>query len=161
MNKFEKYRYLTQNQKEIRVKIMDFIIENKGPVNIDQTNKYIQEEMKLEESYVSEVLEQFVSTNVMVMEEENISFIFPVSGHGTNHEITLADGRKFSAMCAIDSIGTNYTFNQDVEINSVCSSTGNPINLKIKNGKVEYVNNPDLRIIHINLEKHSEWASSC
>ena len=54
-----------------------------------------------------------------------------------------------------------YTFGQDVEVNSVCSSTGKPLKLKVSDGKVVYTDNPDLRIIHINLEKHSEWASSC
>jgi len=161
VNKFEKYRCLTTVQKEIRVKIMDFIIKSKGPVNIDECKDYIKAEMKLEELYLSDVMKQFIDTNVMVMEGENISFIFPVSGHETNHKVTLADGRNFSAMCAIDSIGTNYTFHQDVELNSICSSTGKEIKLKIKDGEIIYVNNKDLRIIHINLEKHAEWASSC
>ena len=161
MNKFAKYRCLTPVQKEIRIKIMDFIIETGGPVNIDKTKEYICRKMNLEETYASEVLKQFIDTNVMVMEGDNISFIFPVSGHPTNHAITLADGRKFCAMCAIDSIGTNFTFRQDVEVNSVCSSTGKPLKLMVSDGKVVYTDNPDLRIIHINLEKHSEWASSC
>lgn len=161
MNKYEKYRCLDDVKKEVRIKIMDFIIEKNGPVNIEETKNYIETKMGLEKDYVEEVVNQFVDTNVMVADEENINFIFPVSGYETNHKITLQDGRKFNAMCAIDSIGTSYTFDQSIEINSACSSTGKEIYLKVDSGNVEYVNNPDLRVIHINLEKHSEWASSC
>ena len=161
MNKYEKYRCLDDVKKKVRIKIMDFIIEKNGPVNIEETKNYIETKMGLEKDYVEEVVNQFVDTNVMVADEENINFIFPVSGYETNHKITLQDGRKFNAMCAIDSIGTSYTFDQSIEINSACSSTGKEICLKVDSGNVEYVNNPDLRVIHINLEKHSEWASSC
>lgn len=161
MNKYEKYRCLDDIKKEVRIKIMDFIIENEGPVSIESAKAYIMSKMGLETTYVEEVVKQFIDTNVMVADEEYINFIFPVSGYETNHKITLEDGRTFSAMCAIDSIGTSYTFDQSVEINSSCSSTGKEISLKVNSGNVEYVNNKDLRVIHINLEKHSEWASSC
>lgn len=161
MNKYEKYRCLDDIKKDIRIKIMDFIIESKGPVNIEDTKNYIELKTGLEKDYIDSVVKQFIDTNVMVADEEYINFIFPVSGYETNHKITLSDGRIFNAMCAIDSIGTSYTFNQSVEINSVCSSTGKEICLKVDNGNLGYINNPDLRVIHINLEKHSEWASSC
>lgn len=161
MNKYEKYRCLDDIKKDIRIKIMDFIIESKGPVNIEDAKNYIELKTGLEKDYIDSVVKQFIDTNVMVADEEYINFIFPVSGYETNHKITLSDGRIFNAMCAIDSIGTSYTFNQSVEINSVCSSTGKEICLKVDNGKLGYINNPDLRVIHINLEKHSEWASSC
>ncbi|EQG56800.1 hypothetical protein QK3_2461 [Clostridioides difficile DA00145] len=47
------------------------------------------------------------------------------------------------------------------KINSICSATGKEIEVIIKNEKIEYVNNPNLRVLHINLDKHLNWAASC
>ena len=38
-------------------------------------------------------------------EEGNINFIYPVSALPTAHRVSLAGGREFWAMCAIDAIG--------------------------------------------------------
>lgn len=160
--KGNKYRNLDKTQKEIRVSIMDMIIEKERAVNLDEVKTYIKEKLNLEEDYISETLKFFIDKNIMVVDEENyINFIYPVSAHTTMHKVTLADKRQFNAMCAIDALGWRCTFNQDIDINSRCYTTGKEINISIRDGKLESINNPDLRILHINLDKYEDWASSC
>lgn len=161
MNKYEKYRCLTDEQKAIRISIMDCIIDNGGSVNIELAKKWVKEHMESSEETIDATFKQFIDTNVMVVIDDEITFIFPVSGKSTNHRITLEDGRSFCAMCAIDSIGTSYTFKQPVTINSMCAATGKEIELKVDNGKVLYTNNPGMYIIHVDLLKNTDWANAC
>ena len=161
MNKYEKYRCLTDEQKAIRTSIMDCIIDNGGSVNIELAKKWVKEHMESSEETIDATFKQFIDTNVMVVIDDEITFIFPVSGKPTNHRITLEDGRSFCAMCAIDSIGTSYTFKQPVTINSMCAATGKEIELKVDNGKVLYTNNPGMHIIHVDLLKNTDWANAC
>lgn len=161
MNKYEKYRCLTDEQKTIRISIMDCIIDNGGSVNIELAKKWVKEHTESNKETIDATFKQFIDTNVMVVIDDEITFIFPVSGKPTNHRITLEDGRSFCAMCAIDSIGTSYTFKQAVTINSMCAATGKEIELKVDNGKVLYTNNPGMYIIHVDLLKNNDWANAC
>ena len=140
---------------------MDCIIDNGGSVNIELAKKWVKEHMESSEETIDATFKQFIDTNVMVVIDDEITFIFPVSGKPTNHRITLEDGRSFCAMCAIDSIGTSYTFKQPVTINSMCAATGKEIELKVDNGKVLYTNNPGMYIIHVDLLKNTDWANAC
>ncbi|MCU9807076.1 alkylmercury lyase family protein [Paraclostridium sp. AKS46] len=98
----------------------------------------------------------------MVVDDDGyINFIYPVSAHPTMHRVKLEDKREFNAMCAIDAMGWRCTFNQDIDIKSRCYVTGNEINISIKDGKVTSLNNPDLRVLHLNLDKHENWAANC
>ena len=79
----------------------------------------------------------------------------------TNHIVKLSDGREFFSMCAIDSLGAYSLFHKDVEINSICSNTGNKIYIKIKDRKIfEHYPN-DIHVIHVDLNKNKNWASTC
>lgn len=160
--KINKYRSLNENQKNIRISIMDMIIEKKRPVSLEEVSIWIKDKLNLEENYIKENLNLFIANNIIVVDEDKyINFIYPVSAHKTMHKVTLADKREFNAMCAIDALGWRCTFNQDIDINSKCYVTGKEINISIKNDKVVYLNNPDLRVLHLNLDKHENWAASC
>lgn len=161
MSQIEKYNSLDNVQQKIRLSIMDVIIDKGSSVTLQEVTEYISENLKLEKEYIENTLQYFIDKNIMVVDEDSINFIYPVSALPTNHKVTLSDGRSFSAMCAIDAIGTSCTFNQDVRINSMCSVTGKEIEIFIKDEKIEYVNNPHLRVLHINLDKYSNWAASC
>lgn len=161
MKNINKYKQLKEEQKLIRLKIMDLIIDKKQPAHLDAVKKYISETTDIENDYVNETLEYFSENNIMVVEDNKVNFIYPVSAHGTMYIVKLEDGRELNAMCAIDAIGVTHTFDQDIEINSICSVTGQEINLSIKDKKLESINNEDLRVLHINLEKHENWAASC
>ncbi|MCC0684907.1 hypothetical protein KGF42_12525 [Clostridioides sp. ZZV15-6383] len=161
MSQIEKYNSLDNTQQKIRISIMDMIIDKGSSIKLQEATEYISKKLKTEKQYMKNTLQYFIDKNIMVVDGDSINFIYPVSALPTNHKVTLRDNRSFSAMCAIDAIGTSCTFNQDVRINSICSATGKEIEIVIKNEKIEYVNNPNLRVLHINLDKHSNWAASC
>lgn len=160
--KNNKYRDLNQIQKNIRVSIMDMIIEKERPVSLDESVVFLEDKLNLKKEYIKETLELFIDKNIMVVDDDGyINFIYPVSAHPTMHRVTLEDKREFNAMCAIDALGWRCTFNQDIDIKSKCYVTGKQINISIRDGKVSSLNNSDLRVLHLNLEKHENWASSC
>lgn len=161
MRNINKYKTLEENQKFIRLKIMDLIIQEKEPVDLELAKSYIIENSNIEETYINDTLDYFIENNIMVVEENKVNFIYPVSAHPTMHNVKLSDGRELNAMCAIDALGVCHTFNQDTEINSICSVTGKEINISIEDKKLKYINNEDLRVLHINLEKYENWAASC
>lgn len=161
MSQIEKYNSLDNTQQKIRISIMDMIIDKGSSIKLQEATEYISKKLKTEKQYMKNTLQYFIDKNIMVVDGDSINFIYPVSALPTNHKVTLRDNRSFSAMCAIDAIGTSCTFNQDVRINSICSATGKEIEIVIKNEKIEYVNNLNLRVLHINLDKHSNWAASC
>ena len=161
MSQIEKYNSLDNTQQKIRISIMDMIIDKGSSVTLQEVTEYVSKKLNIEKEYKERTLQYFIYKNIMVVDGNSINFIYPVSALPTNHKVTLRDNRSFSAMCAIDAIGTSCTFNQDIKINSICSATGKEIEVIIKNEKIEYVNNPNLRVLHINLDKHLNWAASC
>lgn len=161
MKNINKYRQLSDVQQQIRLSIMDMIIENKCSVSLDKVESELAESMNIDNRVVKEVLDFFIKDNIMVANDGHIDFIYPVSAHPTMHKVTLNDGRELNAMCAIDALGVSYTFNQDIKINSMCNVTGQEINIELKNNKIDKINNNKLRVLHINLEKYNNWAASC
>ncbi|CEK32804.1 alkylmercury lyase [[Clostridium] sordellii] len=160
--KSNKYRNLDKSQKQIRLSIMNMIIDEKRPVSLDEVTKKLKESLNQDENNIKETLKLFLDKNIMVIDEdEYINYIYPVSAHPTMHQVTLADKRTFNAMCAIDALGWRCTFHQDIDINSKCYVTGEDINISIRDGKISSINNPDLRVLHLNLDKYANWAASC
>ena len=97
----------------------------------------------------------------MVVEENRVNFIYPVSAIETGHQVTLEDGRNFSAMCAIDAIGAAFTFHQDTEVRSACAVCGEPIYVKIQNGKIAEYAPQSLQALTFPLGELVNWAGSC
>lgn len=162
MKNINKYRSLEDKQKKIRLEIMNMIIEKESVISLSEISNDLVNRLNLEESYIKETLEHFVENNIMVVDDNNyVNFIYPVSAYETMHKVRLEDGRKLNAMCAIDALGVGVTFNQDIEIDSICNVTLKKINIKIKDNKIDYINNDSLCILHINLEKHENWAANC
>lgn len=160
--KTNKYRNLDKIQKEIRIAIMDIIIDKKRPVSLNEVINELKLRFNLKGDSINKTLKLFIDKNIMVVDEDNyINYIYPVSAHPTMHKVTLADKREFNAMCAIDALGWRCTFNQDIDISSRCYVTGKEINISIKDGKIVSLNNPNLRVLHLNLAKHANWAASC
>ena len=160
--KNNKYRNLNEIQKKIRVSIMDIIIEKQRPISLDESVCFLEDKLNLKKEYIQETLKLFINKNIMVVDDAGyINFIYPISAHPTMHRVRLSDNREFNAMCAIDALGWRCTFNQDIDINSKCCVTGKEINISIRDGKIISLNNPNLRVLHLNLKKYENWASSC
>lgn len=110
-----------------------------------------------------EMYQKLHDKGVIVLDEakENIVFAYPVSGPQTNHEIHLNDGRVFHSMCAIDSLGSTFTFGQNLTIRSRCSTSGKEVVVEIEDGEIKSTNADDIYAIHIDLNAFDEWSANC
>ncbi len=148
----DKYQNISKELQEARLRLIDFVIETGLPVNKNEAIKICGNE-----SLYKELLEK----EIITANGDDIAFLYPVSALKTNHIVKLSDGREFFSMCAIDSLGAYSLFHKDVEINSICSNTGNKIYIKIKDRKIfEHYPN-DIHVIHVDLNKNKNWASTC
>lgn len=141
---------LTEEEKAYRLELLDRMIEEGGPVD---TSGWSNRDRSM--------LERLSEKMRLVMDGDDIAFVYPVSGHPTPHRVTLSDGRSFYAMCAIDALGSAFTFHLDTVIDSTCSTTGQPVHVRIKNGQLESYEPSTLHAIHVDLNKVTNWAGSC
>lgn len=149
---------LNERERKARRFLMNYTIDNGKPFNLDEDAQGMgftkQEQEGLFDSLKSKA-------SIVVGQDKNVNFIYPVSGLPTNHKVTLADGRSFSAMCAIDAMGTAFTFKQDIEINSVCSNCGDSVYVKIKDGKLVKYFPEEMHILHVDLNRNPNWSGDC
>ena len=107
-------------------------------------------------------IEELLAQKAMVVDDQgNVPFIYPVSALPTHHRVTLADGRSFSAMCAIDALGAAFTFGQDVVILSKCSVCNEPVRLALRQGRIAHAAPTDTYVLHMDLNQLTDWAAGC
>lgn len=156
-------RKFNQAQNEIRLAIMDFIIAEKRPFNLETDGfgalKDIRHSRPEDFQEITAALRE--KDGMVADEEGNVTFIYPVSALPTNHHVRLADGRSFTAMCAIDAIGATFTFHQDTEIDSVCSACGAPVHIVMRDGAPAEHTPPDVHALTFTLGEIANWAGSC
>ena len=153
---------LNKEEKEVRRFLMNYTIDNDKPYNLKDDLGLAADKMEKSNQELSDLFNILIGKGVIVVgEDSNINYIYPISSMKTNHKVKLADGRSFNSMCAIDSIGSAFTFKQDVEIKSVCSDTGKPISIKIVDEKFEEVSPIDMEILHVDLKNNDNWSGSC
>ncbi|MBW9158787.1 alkylmercury lyase family protein [Clostridium tagluense] len=156
------YSRLSLIENEVRRLIMDYIIYNAIPFNTKETSSIILEKLNISKEKFKQILDSLVSKNAMVMDEDNnVNFIYPVSAFNTNHKVHLSDGRVFSAMCAVDAMGSSFTFNQNIKINSKCSECGEDIFVEIKNGQLANYSPELTHVLHVDLNKNQNWSGNC
>lgn len=149
-------------QNEIRIAIMNFIIDNERPFSIENDEAGILHSCGINDETYRDSVSCLKEKDGMVTDEENkVNFIYPVSAMPAKHRVTLSDGRSFNAMCALDAMGSAFTFHQDIEIRSVCTTCEKPIFVKIKNGKLLEYAPEDLHVLSFLLEELPNWAGSC
>ena len=153
---------LSEKENQLRLSIMNSIIDNKKPFDpnhdyLSLDNHDFRDLAVFKELFAALERESVFSAD----EDDNVSFIYPVSAVPTHHCVSLADGRSFSAMCAIDAIGATYTFLQDTDVNSVCSVCGTPVTVSMRDGKCVSSSPDDIHAISFLLEEMSNWAGSC
>lgn len=131
------HKKFTERQNEVRLYIMQFIVDNRRPFRLTEDKDVVLAALDMQEEEYEKIIACLIEKDGMVIDEErNVNFIYPVSALPTNHQVTLADGRGFTAMCAIDAIGAAFTFHQDTEVHSACAVCGTPVYVKIQNGEV-------------------------
>lgn len=141
---------LTSGEKEARLTILNRMIAEKGPLDLE----CMEYDLKI-------MANKLIKKKKIVVEDNKVKFAYPVSGIQTAHRIILDDGRDYYAMCAIDSLGSSFTFHSDLTIESKCAVTGDPIYIKISDGEIVEYSPKSIQAIHVDLSLNTEWASSC
>ncbi len=153
---------LNEEERKVRRYIINYIIDNDQVFNLDKVKDTMSKDMGFSEEKLRTLFNNLGNKRTIVADEDkNVNFIYPVSAVETNHRVTLSDGRKFSAMCAIDAMGTAFTFNQDVKIKSVCSNCGDSIYVEIKDGQLIEYTPEEMHILHVDLNKNKNWSGEC
>lgn len=156
------HKKFTDRQNEVRLFIIEFTVNEKRAFNLDQDKEKVLEALSMSEQEYEEIVSVLLAKDGMVISEDrDVNFIYPVSALATNHHVTLADGRSFTAMCAIDAIGAAFTFHQDTEVHSMSAVSGEPVFVKIVDGKVAEYSPKTLHALTFPLGQISDWAGSC
>jgi hypothetical protein len=90
----------------------------------------------------------------------DVNFIYPLSVMPTAHQVHLQDGRTLFAMCAVDALGTSFTFDQNVRIRSKCAECSEIVSVSVENGCIAEVSPARLQVLHVDLKKFDNWAGS-
>lgn len=153
---------LNQYERKVRRYLMNYTINNGKAFNLCEITDEMSKDIGFEKEELKVLFDNLDNkSSIVVDENKNVNFIYPVSAIPTNHKVTLADGRSFSAMCAIDAMGTAFTFNQDVKIKSVCSNCGDSIYVEIKDGQLIEYTPEEMHILHVDLNKNKNWSGEC
>lgn len=156
------HKKFTDRQNEVRLFVMNFIVTEGRPFNIESDKGCVLAALSMTEQEYEEIVKVLLEKDGMVISDtKDVNFIYPVSALPTNHHVTLADGRSFTAMCAIDAMGAAFTFHQDTEVHSVSAVSGEPIFVKIVDGKVADYSPKTLHALTFPLGQMSNWAASC
>lgn len=155
-NKCDQYSNI---ENKIRKEIMNFIIDNKRAFNIEDDIEALKEIQDLD--LLNHINNLIKENGIVVDENKNVIFAYPVSAVATNHHVKLNDGREFYAMCAIDAMGCAFTFHQDVLVKSKCSNTSEDVYVKITNGEISEYYPKTLHALHVDLNKHTDWGTTC
>ena len=156
------HKKFTERQNELRLYIIQFIVDHQRPYHLDQDMTQTLKALGMDQKEYEEIIECLLKKDGMVIDEErNVNFIYPVSALQTSHHVTLQDGREFTAMCAIDAIGAAFTFHQDTALHSACASCNEPVHIRIVDGKVAEYSPKNLHALTFPLGELSNWAGSC
>ena len=156
------HKKFTERQNELRLYIIQFIVDHQRPYHLDQDMTQTLKALGMDQKEYEEIIECLLKKDGMVIDEErNVNFIYPVSALQTSHHVTLQDGREFTAMCAIDAIGAAFTFHQYTEIHTACASCNEPVQIRIVDGKVAEYSPKNLHALTFPLGELSNWAGSC
>ena len=140
---------LTDQERHARSLLMDKIIMHGIPV-------------KPSEFQNNDLLQGLGSKGVIVQDEDgSVSVVYPVSALPTPHKVKLKDGRSFFAICAVDSLGSAFTFAQDIEVTSSCSYCQKPVSVAIKNVEISTFDPDTIFVTHTDLVGEVNWAGTC
>jgi len=90
-----------------------------------------------------------------------VTVVYPVAAFSTPHKVKLKDNRFFYSICAVDSLGSAFTFEQDIVVSSSCSHCQKPVSVTIEHEEVTKFEPEGLCVTHTNLVGEANWAGSC
>lgn len=145
-------------EREFRLALLNAIIDAGGPIGAADVD---WEPTQHGGATAEECFAALEAKHVIVVESGLVQFAYPVSALATNHTVHLADGRSFSAMCAIDAMGAALTLGQDTRIEDRCGVCGESITVRVENGRLASVDPATAHAIHADLSATVNWAASC
>ncbi|MBP2627010.1 MAG: hypothetical protein H6Q68_1721 [Firmicutes bacterium] len=149
---------LTFEERLLRQYLIRQIINNDRPVIVEK----LKDAPEMAHIDIDKIILKLVDKRRIVLDEQGqIIFVYPVSALPTHHKVTLQDGRKLNAMCGIDAMGVAFTLGQDTVIQSECSLCGQSVTVKITDGVLTMVEPESLHVLHVDLNKVDNWAGSC
>jgi len=147
---------LDERERDFRRKLMDVIIRRGTVINVNADTP-----AELAEWNWRPMIAALSEKKAVVLGDNgDVNFAYPVSALGTRHEVTLADGRRFTAMCAVDAIGAAFTFEQDVQVHSRCHTCDRPVEVEVKDGEIDRYRPEEVHILHVDLSKYDVWAGT-
>ena len=151
----------TRRQNELRLSIINAAVNMGRAVNLEKDRVSLLKGLQMSVDEYKEICKCLIEKDGMVVDGTEVQFIYPVSTLATNHHVTLADGREFTAMCAIDAIGAAFTFHQDTTVDSVCAVCGEAVHIKIENGSIKEYSPEGVYALSFPLGEIENWAGSC
>jgi len=149
---------LTTAEQLVRDSVMEQIIDRGRPV----TAFNLKQVEVLRSLDVEEQLAALHKKRTIVVNPEGfITFSYPVSALPTNHRVTLADGRSFHAMCAVDAMGAAFNFNQNTKVDSQCSHCRQPVHLEICEQEIIDLHPTETHVLHVDLNRYDNWSGNC
>lgn len=156
------HQKFTERENQLRLYVIQFTIDRQRAFHLERDEEEAACALQMSHEEYETIIERLIERDGMVIDEEkNVNFIYPISALETSHRVVLEDGRQFFAMCAIDAIGSAFTLHQNTEIFSECAGCGKPVYVKIKNGEVESYEPKTLQALTFPLGEISNWAGSC
>lgn len=150
---------LTVEENLARDFIMEFIINFQQPCPLPLAVSQLR--LQKPELEWDKIITSLLDKRMVVCSEDLLAeFVYPVSAEPTSHEVTLKDGRHFYAMCAVDALGSAFTFHQDTQIRSVCAECGQPISIVINNGLLTSMAPTDPYVLYTDHGSAENWTGS-
>lgn len=140
---------LSDQERQARLLLMDEIIMKGSPV-------------KSTELLDIDIICDLDSKGVIVRDEDgSISVVYPVSALPTPHKVKLKDGRSFYAICAVDSLGSAFAFEQNIVVSSSCSYCQKSVSVTVENGEISTSDPVNIYVTHTDLVGEVNWAGNC
>ena len=140
---------LSDQERQARLLLMDEIIMKGSPV-------------KSTELWDIDIICDLDSKGVIVLDEDgSVSVVSPISAFPTPHKVKLKDGRSFYAICAVDSLGSAFAFEQNIVVSSSCSYCQKPVSVTVENGEISTSDPVNIYVTHTDLVGEVNWAGNC
>ncbi len=149
---------LDDDERAFRLALQARLLSEGRSVTVDDVIPFVEPQM--DRAKAQEVLQSLIRKQVVVEGNGSVAFAYPVSAWPTSHEVSLADGRKVYAMCAVDALGCAFHFRQDLSIVSKCHVCGEAVRIRVEQNAVASVEPQETRVLHVDLNRRSNWAGS-
>lgn len=158
-----KYARLSRSDQTLRLRLLDYGLAHPGDIPAS-TALTLAGEVKREDGgdwaglTPADALNSLDERHYMRRREDGaIRNLYPLScGDETDYHVTLADGRSFFAMCAIDAMGCAVTFHQPIEVRSILRDTEEEIFLRLspEDGLIEATPDNEILVTYYDTMKH-------